>query len=165
MIGSPRSRASTLEEVAYHEAGHVVVGHSLGVELASVDILRDGEGGNGHSVFNVPRWFRPSAPLDERRRRYAEAVVITFLAGPIAEARIAGFSNLEGSGYDLDAVAREWLRLLEPPERHEARLAGLSQQAQQLVDQNWPAIEKLARALLERRRLTGAEALQLLEAS
>ena len=162
MIRSPRSRASTLEEVAYHEAGHVVVGHLLGVELASVDILRDGEGGNGHTIFNVPPWFRPSATLDERRRRYAEAVVTTFLAGPIAEARVAGFHNLEGSGYDLDAVAREWLRLLEPPERYEARLDELTVRAEALVDENWPAIERLAQALLERRSLTGAEALQLL---
>ena len=162
MINSPRSRASTLEEVAYHEAGHVAAGHRLGVELASVDILRDGEGGNGHTVFNVPSWFRPSAQLDERRRRYAEAVVTTFLAGPIAEARVAGFHNLEGSGYDLDAVAREWLRLLEPPERHAARLDQLTAQAENLVDADWPAIERIAQALLERRRLTGAEALELL---
>jgi ATP-dependent Zn protease len=162
VIGPPRSRASTLEEVAYHEAGHVVVGHRLGVELASVDILSDGQGGNGHTVFNVPRWFRPSATMDERRRRYAEAVVTTFLAGPIAEARVAGFHNLEGSGYDLDAVAREWLRLLEPPERYEAQLDELTAEAEKLVDENWPAIERLAQALLERRRLTGAEALQLL---
>jgi len=139
-----------------------VVGHRLGVTLASVDILRDGQGGNGHTVFNVPRWFRPSGPLDARRRRYAEAVVITFLAGPIAEARVAGFRNLEGSGYDLDAVAREWLHLLEPPDRYETRLAELSEPAQKLVDENWPRIERLARALLERRRLTAAEALQLL---
>jgi ATP-dependent Zn protease len=162
VIRSPRSRASTLEEVAYHEAGHVVGGHRLGVELASVDILRDGEGGNGHTVFNVPPWFRPGANLDDRRRRYAEAVVTTFLAGPIAEARVAGFPNLQGSGYDLDAVAREWLRLLEPPKRYEVRLKELTARAEALVEENWPAIERLAQALLERRRLTGAEALQLL---
>jgi ATP-dependent Zn protease len=162
VIRSPRSRASTLEEVAYHEAGHVVVGHRLGVELASVDILRDGEGGNGHTVFNVPSWFRPSAHLDDRRRRYAGAVVTTFLAGPVAEAGVAGFHNLEGSGYDLDAVAREWLRLLEPPERYESRLEELTARAEGLVGENWPAIEKVAKALLERRRLTGAEARDLL---
>ena len=86
----------------------------------------------------------------------------TFLAGPIAEARVAGFHNLEGSGYDLDAVAREWLRLLEPPERHAERLDQLTAQAENLVDADWPAIERIAQALLERRRLTGAEALQLL---
>ena len=58
MINTPRSRASTLEEVAYHEAGHVVIGHRLGVDLASADILPDGQGGNGHTVFNVRSGFR-----------------------------------------------------------------------------------------------------------
>ena len=157
MIGAPRSRASTLEEVAYHEAGHVVVGHRLGIDLDSVDILPDGQGGNGHTVFNV-------APGVRERRDYIEAVVTTFLAGPAAEARVAGFENPEGSGYDLDAIAREWLRQLEPEpgNGYRARRAELGRRADRLVTDSWPQIETLAQALLERRRLTRADALALL---
>lgn len=154
MIRPPRSRASTLEEVAYHEAGHVVVGHRLGVDLASADILPDGDGGNGHTVFNVRPGFREEPD-------YIEAVVVTFLAGPVAEARVAGFDNAEGSGYDLEAVAREWLRLLVPPARHGERLAALRARAEELVAESWVQIEAVARALLERGRLNRAEALQL----
>ena len=155
MIGAPRSRASTLEEVAYHEAGHVVVGHRLGIDLDSVDILPDGQGGNGHTVFNV-------APGVRERRDYIEAVVTTFLAGPAAEARVAGFENPEGSGYDLDAIAREWLRQLKPANGYRARRAELGRRAGRLVAESWPQIEKVAGALLERRRLTRADALALL---
>jgi hypothetical protein len=165
VIGSPRSRASTPEEVAYHEAGHVVVGRDLGLDLASVDVLSDHEGGNGHTVFNTPRWFRPSAiraggPVSERDRALIEAVVKTFLAGTLAEARLAGFRNWEAAGFDLDAVAREWLGLLVPPGRVESRLAELNTEAEALVarPETWAAIERLARALLDRRRLTAEEA-------
>jgi hypothetical protein len=169
VIGSPKSRASTLDEVAYHEAGHVVVGTRLGLELAAVDVLPDHEGGNGHTVFNTPAWFRPSAirnggPIEQRDHDLIEAVVKTFLAGAVAEARVAGFRNWEGSGFDLEAVAREWLGLLVPPDRLEARLEELNAEAEAMVSapENWAAIERLARALLERKRLTGKEALLVL---
>ena len=155
MINTPRSRSSTLEEVAYHEAGHVVIGHRLGVDLASADILPDGQGGNGHTVFNVRPGFRDHPD-------YIEAVVVTFLAGPIAEARIAGFKNPEGSGYDLDAIAREWLRLLVPRAQYKARLAELTQQAERLVTESWPQIAAVAQALFRRRRLARDDALALI---
>ncbi len=155
MIGAPRSRASTLEEVAYHEAGHVVVGHRLGVDLASADILPDGHGGNGHTVFNVRPGFR-------EQPAYIESVVVTFLAGPVAEARIAGFENPEGSGYDLDAIARDWLRLLAPPAERAARRAELTRRAEQLVAENWTQIEAVAQALLRRRSLARDDALALI---
>ena len=167
MIGSPRSRASTPEEIAYHEAGHVVVGRDLGLELASVDVLSDHDGGNGHTVFNTPPWFHPSAiraggPISERDRSLIEAVVKTFLAGSVAEGRKAGFRNWDAAGFDLDAVAREWLGLLVPPDQLESRLAVLIAEAEALVAQpgTWAAIERLAQALRKRKRLSGAEAAQ-----
>jgi hypothetical protein len=167
VIGSPRSRASTLEEVAHHEAGHVVIGGRLGLELAAVDVLPDHDGGNGHTVFNTPKWFRPSAiragrPIAERDRELIEAVVKTFLAGSVAEARVSGFRNWAAAGFDLDAVAREWLALLVAPDQLEARLEALNADAEALVGApaNWAAIQLLAQALLERKRLTAAEAKQ-----
>jgi hypothetical protein len=165
VIGSPRSRASTLEEVAHHEAGHVVIGDRLGLDLASVDVLPDHEGGNGHTVFNTPDWFRPSAiraggPIGERDRDLIEAVVKTFLAGSVAESRVAGFRDWVAAGFDLDAVAREWLGLLVPPDQLEARLEALNAEAEELVDApaSRAAIERLAHALLEHQRLTAEEA-------
>ena len=155
MIGAPRSRASTLEEVAYHEAGHVVVGHRLGIDLASADILPDGQGGNGHTVFNVRPGFRDHPD-------YIESVVVTFLAGPVAEARVAGFRNPEGAGYDLDAIAREWLRLLAPRDQRAARLRELTKRAEVLVTENWPQIETVAQALLRRQSLDREDALSLI---
>jgi hypothetical protein len=157
----PRDRRSTEEEVAFHEAGHAVVGHSLGLDLVDVDTLGDGEGGHGHTNFKPPPWFRKDPPLDERSRAFAEAVATTFLAGTVAEARRAGFDNWGEAGFDLDSVVRDWILLLVPAAEVVDRLRQYGVAAARLVDEpaNWAAIEKLARVLLERRRLTGAEAL------
>ena len=46
--------------VAYHEAGHVVVGRLLGLQLLDADLYPDGEGGRGHTNFAHPGpWFTP----------------------------------------------------------------------------------------------------------
>jgi hypothetical protein len=161
VVRPPRERHSSEEEVAFHEAGHAVVGHRLGLELVDVDMLGDGEGGHGHTNFKPSPWFRRDAPLDERSRAFAEAVATTFLAGTVAEARRAGFDNWAEAGFDLDSVVRDWLLLLGPAAEVVDRLREYGAAAARLVDDpaNWAAIEKLARVLLKRRRLTGGEAL------
>jgi hypothetical protein len=161
VIRTPRYRRSTAEEVAYHEAGHVVVGHRLGLQLVDVDVLEDGEGGHGHTNFETPAWFQRNGPLDERQRAFVAAVATTFLAGTVAEARRAGFENWEAAGFDLDSVVKEWLRLLHPAAEISDRLRAYGEVAAGLVDdpENWQAIEKLARAVLKRHRLTASEAL------
>ena len=161
MIQSPRCLCSTPEEVAYHEAGHVVVGHRLGLELVDVDVISDRKGGHGHTNFKPPAWFRRETPLDERGREFARAVVVTFLAGTVAEARRAGFENGAAGGFDLDAVVREWLLLLVPPAEIEEQLRALDARAAEKVGDpaNWGAIEKLAAALREHRRMSAGQAL------
>jgi hypothetical protein len=160
LISSPRCRRPTPDEVAYHEAGHVVVGSRLGLDLVEVDVEPDGEGGNGHSVFRQPDWFDPSSDGDEdgRGRVFVENLITTFLAGTAAEARRAGFENPESSGFDEDAIVRSWAAYLGPG--REASLGRLRQQAAGLVREpaNWEAIGRLAGLLIERRRLDGAEA-------
>ena len=163
VIKHPPSRRSTPEEVAYHEAGHVVVGHLLGLELVDVDVVPDNEGGHGHTNFRAPDWFQRRQPLDERARRFVEAVVTTFLAGSAAEARLAGFVNAEAGGFDLDAIAREWVLLLGPPSEARWRLEELGAVATRLLSgsDSWAGVERVAKALLERKRLSASEALAL----
>lgn len=144
-----------------------MIGGRLGLQLASVDVLPDAEGGKGHTVFDTPTWFRPSAiragsPIGDRDRDLIEAVVRTFLAGSVAEARASGFRNWAAAGFDLDAVARDWLGLLVAPGRLEERLEALNAETEALVAEpaNWAAIQRLAQALLARKRLTAEEAKQ-----
>lgn len=165
MISPPRCRRPSPEEVAYHEAGHVVVGSRLGLDLVEVDVEADGDGGNGHSVFRSPDWFDPGQVTDQRGRAFVENVITTFLAGTTAEARRAGFENPESSGFDEDDVVRRWSAHLGRAEESKAHLARLRDDATRLVGEpaNWVAIGRLAGLLLERRRLDGAEALAVLE--
>lgn len=139
----------------------MVVGHRLGLELVDVDVLPDLEGGHGHTNFKPPAWFGREGPLDARGRRFAESVVVTFLAGTLAEARRAGFDNPDAGRFDLDAVVREWLLLLVTPAELEQRLKALDARATERVydPANWAAIEKLAATLRRQQRLTAGEAL------
>lgn len=163
VIKHPPSRRSTPEEVAFHEAGHVVVGHRLGLELVDVDVVPDSEGGYGHTNFRAPGWFRRQRPMDDRHRRFVEAVVTTFVAGSAAEARLSGFVNAEAGSFDLDAVAREWVLYLVPSSRAEERLKELGATVAAMVSDpaNWAAIELVAETLLKQKRLSASEALGL----
>src|SRR5215813_7100961 len=61
-VGAPSATAGSMGRapIAYHEAGHVVVGHLLGLQLLDTDILPDDEGGRAHTHFAHPgSWFQP----------------------------------------------------------------------------------------------------------
>jgi hypothetical protein len=154
---TPPRRASP-EEVAYHEAGHVVIGSRLGLELVEVDVEADREGGHGHTVFRQPAWFGAGAPDGERGRGFVETVITTFLAGTAAEARLAGFENPESSGFDEDAVVGQWSARLGAGAAE--RMPALRSRAAEMVAEpgNWAAIARLASLLIARRRLAGADA-------
>jgi len=161
LITSPRCRRPSPEEVAYHEAGHVVVGSRLGLDLVEVDVEADSDGGNGHSIFRTPDWFDPGKVADGREREFVENVITTFLAGTAAEARRAGFENPESSGFDEDAIVRGWAAYLGAGPEADTGLTRLRTQAAGLVGEpaNWEAIGRLAGILLDRRRLEGPEAI------
>jgi len=153
-MDAPAPRSDDLRAIAYHEAGHVVVGTRLGLQVLGVDIDRDGEGGRGHTHF---------APA-ERTRDFVERVVTTFMAGFAAEVKL-GAPDPDGSGFDLDATLREWLALLEPDRRRRPALAEeYFQRAQTELEHQgaWPAVEAVAAALLHARRLDGDAVRKLL---
>lgn len=154
-----------LRAIAFHEAGHVVVGTHLGLEVLDADIERDDEGGRGHTHFVPPgRWFRPEpGRLTERERDLVERVVTTFMAGFAAEERL-GSADPEGSGYDVDQTLREWLHYLEPEPARRPRLADgffAAARAELARPGAWEAVTAVAEALLRERRLDGEAARRL----
>ncbi|HKT83615.1 MAG TPA: hypothetical protein VJQ84_07235, partial [Solirubrobacterales bacterium] len=88
-VSPPTSASADLRTIAYHEAGHVVVGTRLGLDVLGTDVDRDGEGGRGHTHFASPgAWFQPRpGRLTTRERDFVERVVTTFMAGFAAEVR------------------------------------------------------------------------------
>ena len=147
--------------VAYHEAGHVVVGRLLGLQLLDADLYPDGEGGRGHTKFAHPGpWFTPQrGSLTRAERDLIERVLTTFMAGYAAEER-AGHADIEGSGWDRDESIREWAFYLDSPD-----LDVFLERARELVanPEAWRAIEAVAAALREKGRLDAATAAAILE--
>lgn len=169
----PEQGASTPEGVAFHEAGHVVVGHLLGLTVRSADTRPDGVGGFGHTTFEPIAPAEPApdmagSGLEPPRAVHDERVLVTFLAGLAAESRHAGRDMVESAGYDLDELAREWLpRSTSVGEETEAAIIRLRREAEALVSRPeiWRAIEAVAAALLRHGEIDGAEAERLVRES
>jgi hypothetical protein len=146
--------------LAYHEAGHVVVGRLLGLQLLDADLYPDSDGGRGHTNFAHPGpWFTPErGSLTKAERDFIERVLTTFMAGYATEER-AGDADLEGSGWDRDQSIREWAFYLEHP-----ALDGFLERARDLVarPEVWREIEAVAAALESKGKLDAAEAAALL---
>lgn len=165
---SPISRSPDKRAIAYHEAGHIVVGTLLGLRVLDADLEPDGQGGNGHTHFEPPGpWFRPAAGrLTERERDFVERVVTTFMAGYAAEERLGG-ADPEGSGWDVDLALREWLGHLEPDRSLRPAVAeAFRGRAAAALDGPgaWASVERVAAALLVEGRLDGRRAAELVEA-
>ena len=140
-----------LDIVAYHEAGHAVVSRMLGLRVKSVTI-------------------RPGSVLiDSFSGAPTEKQILILLAGIYAQRHFAPHSSWRSrsqshpnSGYDFDKVA-----LLIHDQHGNGRVADLYSRyafakAEQLVEGSWQHIEVVARALLERGTLTGAEMYQVM---
>ena len=150
-FGCPRAVSSDLRTIAYHEAGHVVVGTRLGLTVLDTDIESDDEGGRGHTHF---------APADASDRDQVERVVTTFMAGFAAEVKL-GSADPAGSLYDVDVGLGEWLAHLDGnPGRHPdlARHFFARAQSQLEVPGVWSALELVASILLREIRLDGGRA-------
>jgi len=153
-IACPQATSSELRAIAYHEAGHVVVGIRLGLEVLDSDIERDGEGGRGHTHF---------APADAADRGQVERVITTFMAGFAAEIKL-GSADLQGCWNDVDRLLREWLAYLEPDPRRRPGVVGLflaRAQSELEAPGVWAAVEAVASALLNDVRLDGPRARDL----
>jgi hypothetical protein len=136
----PRERPPR-ERVAYHEAGHAVVGVAVGRVLGDV------------SLETGTCTFTSEDPLD--------AVVASAFAGAVADAR--GMGSYSDSAGAFDQFNAEGLARAKYPGETErdAYLRRMAKRAVALVDEHWPAIERLAAYLLERGGADGAEVRRL----
>ncbi len=150
------------EEVAYHEAGHVVACVVLGFKLVKVELL---PAGNGRFVGE---WW-PS----KTRQRIEDEIVLTY-AGPAAQrifygrpVRVAATFSVTICGGRRagawDESDGSWILLLawratkaEPAATAEL-CRRLDARAHRLVVASWPAVELVARELVSRRELSGDE--------
>jgi hypothetical protein len=132
---------------AFHESGHVVIALVLGRKVKRVSIDDDGDGG------------KTDIKLGTNKRS-----ILIALAGPYAQRRHAPDSGWRsrnhtgfGSDADFDVVTDliyEMFGIGEVAERCWAKSEAL---IEQLVNQHWEQIERVAQALIERGVIEGAE--------
>ena len=147
-------KCRTRESIAYHEAGHAVVGVLLGMPVERVTILP-----GRRQLHGVRRRTKGAAILKVRRtvagcRKNAESS----LAGPLVEER---FLNAKSRQDVIDLDTLEALALAPKCRRgNDAAydwLADRAEKARRLIDKHWSMIGSVAACLLERKTLTHAE--------
>ena len=150
---APSTEAARL--TAFHEAGHAVMAQISGRLLTEVEIVGDGE----HAGSVQSRAF-PSNP--EAEAEDVERHLKIILAGTVAEAMVSGRQGWDETSGDLDAAVRLGMRLVDDCEDVLPLLEGIGADVEQDLRRHWPAVEMLARELLDRKTLTGSEVRKLL---
>jgi hypothetical protein len=136
-----------LEAVAYHEAGHAVIGLALMRPVLSVTIIPLGDAAG---LCNGERGLSPNPSPEE-----VEALLYELFAGYAAQIRFdpAAVEAAKFASEDDNCKAQPFLRSLGGPIREPY----LRQRAAALVAENWPAIVLLASELLQFKTLGGDE--------
>ncbi len=141
------------DRIALHEAGHAVVGWQLGRELTEIFIAPENEpdgvaGGTSHKRPSVP----PRSPLEHSRAVMVDIAIM--LSGAAILAKEGYPEPAEGAVNDLYNAYMHTL--------YAGAGAGEMAQAKVYAILNKPGVleaaRRLARALLDRRRLNGSEA-------
>lgn len=129
--------------LAYHEAGHAVVAHLLGLEVQDACVEPD---------FGVTY-------VDYGERELCAERALVALAGPLAHCRYANpaggslfFPKGNTSDFAIYEASQKFL-----PFAHEQTVSDLAA----VLEAHWPAVSAVAAALLKRGKLTGAQVVQL----
>jgi hypothetical protein len=141
--------------VAFHEAGHAVMGWHLGVAFRTI------------SIRGTPRcrgwvWFcRDFSPGPHTVDKSAlERAVLVYLAGPLAAWPYERRFRAPSAQHDLERAYRLIEQGCGSDEETRDRWARLRERAWNVLgrDDLWRAVSALARVLLARGTLTGREA-------
>jgi hypothetical protein len=125
---------------AIHEAGHAVVALRLGLVFDHVTTVPDDDAETDGALH----WTELQSAGDLEIAAAADAIVL--LAGPFAEARLTESTLHEVLAGDAAGEDREALATLGLDDEE---FVAASRDALELVEQDWPAIERVADALLE----------------
>ena len=167
----PRAAESEQEErvyVAYHEAGHIVVGAHLGLPLGGATIVPEGRISGSCGDECNPRYY------EFRTRRSQKAwtrkAIISLYAGDEAELLLdpdhtpGGGGSDRSAAYDLSVDFEIFPDGIEfiGDDLHDEYLENLQAEAREILERRWSLVAKIAGALLERGTLSKDEAIALL---
>lgn len=137
-----------LRVTAIHEAGHAVVALRLGLVFDFVTTVPDERAETDGALH----WTDLQSAGDLEIAPAADAIVL--LAGPFAEARLTESTLHDVLADDPAGEDREALATLG---LDDDEFVAASRDALAMVEEDWPAIERVAEALLESETLDFAE--------
>ena len=157
MAKSKRARRFTGEErTAYHEAGHAVLRHYL--EYAGTNsrvTIKPNADSRGHVLVYPEKSFRPDLKYD--LRKIVDRITVC-LAGNAAIKKLTGRWDNIGAEDDYHQAAGFALYVTgDGGDEVNALVRWLQIRAAGVVNNQWPYIEAVAAALLERKTLNGKE--------
>jgi len=155
--------------VAYHEAGHAVVAWRLCVPFRHVTIIPE-EGNLGHVLRSqIPKWCREESDSynEDRARMFMEKRVQVAFAGQIAQHIHQGEppTSYSNGGDDQEVIDLAFKFGGPTREIAEAWLNWLFLLTKDVVESHCKPILAVANALLERKHLTKAEVVEVIDAS
>jgi hypothetical protein len=154
-----------IEATAYHEAGHAVAAFLLFRAVKRISIVPDDETSGPVEHYPIRgTWFQPDVEIDMRARRHMETSITLLLAGPSAERKATGRWNRVGASGDIDAACDLALRLVGSERQFTHYWAWRRQIALDLWEDEhaWGLAQRLTVELLERKKMSGREAREVL---
>ncbi len=171
MVPAPLQEEENLpdEEIAYHEAGHMVAAWDLGLSVLGATVVPDSDS-LGHVLVPFEDRVRYADWVDEEG--YLEAFLVTYLAGVAAHEKYTGVPtpeadvkfSLEDPGSD-HYNAGDLISSLagNDPDTQEEVHARAQRHARFLVEGRWEQVETVAAVLLERETLDEGQCRQALK--
>ena len=161
--GDPVAEA-VLQDTAYHEAGHAVVGAIRDRAPISVTIISDGNvSGKNEFLEDWQSEFANHLSDSPAKRRYIETRVLTEVAGTLVhDMRSPGRAHDAADAYD----ERVSPKLIEEnagwaDADRDRYFQQLQETAGRLLHENWPWVEAVANALIERNTISTADLMLL----
>lgn len=147
------------QSTAYHEAGHAVVAHVLGLDIEKVTIIGDEESA-GQCIAPLPENFMP---YDDEDYELMEKHLMTNMGGAAAdELRKGERPSLIGNDRDgaFDLVSR----LAGGNEDEQLEISEQAhQKAKRILGSKWGAVESLAETLIRCEELNGDQAVEAMQ--
>jgi hypothetical protein len=141
---------------AFHEAGHVVVAHFLGIHLKKVSLIHNKDYVGKVIHEKVVRGLAPEIEMSLRNFNRMENLARIALAGDIAQKKHAPRSS-DGAGLDRETVADKALRLNGSSEAAGAWIEWLKISVKDMLALHWPFVDAVARELARENILNGEQ--------